>query len=332
MSSCDGCEEQQAEYDKILEMLPYMPFFMKYWPFFATGLICYLAARFVYRTMTPDGVGGGGGSEAAEAVRARARTALASGYRTPDQLAEEPDLEDEEDESNNPGGDLSSALPWDLEHVPLAFQRLPLEETVRRSREFYSFMDVRRTVRFFSADPVPAEVIRNVVRAAGTAPSGAHTEPWTYVAVSDPEVKRRIREIVEEEEQVNYTKRMGSQWTTDLKPLKTTWVKEYLTTAPYLILVFKQLYSYKEDGTKRIHYYNEMSVSLACGFLLTAIHYAGLVSLTSTPLNCGPALRALLGRPNSEKLTLLLPVGYPAADATVPDLKRKPLEDILVEI
>ncbi|XP_021939885.1 iodotyrosine deiodinase 1 isoform X3 [Zootermopsis nevadensis] len=240
--------------------------------------------------------------------------------------------EEEYDEDDGQNLDLTSALPWDLEHVPLEFKRLPVEETIRRSMEFYNFMSTRRTVRFFSSDPVPADVIRNIIRVAGTAPSGAHTEPWTYVVISDPEVKKKVRETVEEEEYTNYIKRMGDQWTTDLKPLKTSWVKEYLTDAPYLILVFKQLYSYKEDGTKRIHYYNEMSVSLASGILIAAIHYAGLVSLTSTPLNCGPALRTLVGRPVSEKLTLLLPVGYPANDATVPDLKRKPLEDILVEI
>nr|CAD7459020.1 unnamed protein product [Timema tahoe] len=245
-------------------------------------------------------------------------------------VAEEKDEDNMEYEDSIP--DLTSALPQDLEHVPLEFNRLPVEESVRRSEEFFIFMNSRRTVRFFSPDTVPVDVIRNIVRAAGTAPSGAHTEPWTYVVVSDDEMKNKIREIVEEEEHINYTKRMGIKWTTDLKPFKTNWVKDYLTTAPYIILVFKQMYSFKDDGTKRIHYYNEMSVSLASGILLAAIHYAGLVALTSTPLNCGPALRALLGRPTSEKLTLLLPVGYPASDATVPDLTRKPLQEILVEI
>nr|CAD7430455.1 unnamed protein product [Timema monikensis] len=245
-------------------------------------------------------------------------------------VAEEIDDDNMEYEDSIP--DLTSALPQDLEHVPLEFNRLPVEESVRRSEEFFVFMNSRRTVRFFSPDTVPVDVIRNIVRAAGTAPSGAHTEPWTYVVVSDDEMKNKIREIVEEEEHINYTKRMGIKWTTDLKPFKTNWVKDYLSTAPYIILVFKQMYSFKDDGTKRIHYYNEMSVSLASGILLAAIHYAGLVALTSTPLNCGPALRALLGRPTSEKLTLLLPVGYPASDATVPDLTRKPLQEILVEI
>lgn len=305
-------------------MLPYMPFITQYWPFIITGLVCYLAARFLYQTTIAFDNGG-------KEDENKGKGAGGRGYMTPDQMAEVAECDDGEMDDGHEH-DLSSTLPWDLEHVPLQFSRLPVDETSRRSQEFHTFMSQRRTVRFFSPDPIPADVIRNIIRAAGTAPSGAHTEPWTYVVVSDPEMKMKVRNIVEEEEQINYTKRMGTQWTTDLKPLKTNWVKEYLTTAPYLILVFKQMYSLKEDGTKRIHYYNEMSVSLACGILLTAIHYAGLVSLTSTPLNCGPALRILLGRPHSEKLTLLLPVGYPAEDATVPDLKRKPLQDILVEI
>lgn len=297
-------------------MLPYMPFVNEYWPFIVAGIVCYLGARFLYHS--------------AVSWNPEPRKPQEQDYRTPDQVAELHDGDEMEEEGEGP--DMTSALPWDLEHVPLNFQRLPTEEIIKRSDEFYTFMNARRTVRFFSTDPIPADVIRNIIRTAGTAPSGAHTEPWTYVVVSDPEMKKKIRDIVEEEEHINYTKRMGTQWTTDLKPLKTDWVKEYLTDAPYIILVFKQQYSLKEDGTKKIHYYNEMSVALASGILLTAIHYAGLVSLTSTPMNCGPALRNLLGRPTSEKLTLLLPVGYPAEDATVPDLKRKPLEDIMVEI
>ncbi|XP_056631457.1 iodotyrosine deiodinase 1 [Diorhabda sublineata] len=235
---------------------------------------------------------------------------------------------EEEDED----GDLSPALPKNLNHIQLKFEKLPVETSIKKSQEFFSLMDKRRTVRHFSNEPVPIEIIHNIIRTAGTAPSGAHTEPWTYVVVGSQEIKQQIREIVENEEETNYKKRMGKVWTTDLKPLKTNWLKQYLTDAPYLILVFKQLYSFKDDGKKKLHYYNEQSVSLASGILLAAIHYAGLVSLTSTPLNCGPALRALLQRPSSEKLTLLIPVGYPADDCLVPDLKRKPLEEILVEI
>jgi len=295
-----------------------MPFVSDYWPYIIAGIICYVGAKFMYHSAVSWNPKPG-----------EAQNNKYQSYESPDEEEAEGDMY-ADDDGQNP--ELLSALPWDLEHVPLEFKRLPVEDTIQRSLEFYNFMNARRTVRFFSTDPVPADVIRNIVRAAGTAPSGAHTEPWTYVVISDPEVKKKVREIIEEEEHINYTKRMGDQWTTDLKPLRTDWVKEYLTDAPYLILVFKQLYSFKEDGTKRMHYYSEMSVSLATGVLLAAIHYAGLVSLTSTPLNCGPALRKLIGRPTYEKLTMLLPVGYPAPDATVPDLKRKPLEDILVEI
>lgn len=200
---------------------------------------------------------------------------------------------------------------------------------------------------------------------SGTAPSGAHTEPWTFVAISNGNLKHKIREIIEREEELNYKKRMGKKWTTDLEPLRTNWIKEYLTVAPWLIFVFKQTYGSLPDGRKKIHYYHEMSVSIACGILITAIQvsiffsgfdkpkqtnveeysnpliiiffvvanekYAGLVTLTSTPLNCGSSLRQLLGRPASEKLCLLLPVGYPSRKATVPKLTRKPLHEILVE-
>ncbi|XP_011158582.1 iodotyrosine deiodinase 1 isoform X2 [Solenopsis invicta] len=235
-------------------------------------------------------------------------------------------------EENEKSLEVEPALPRDLKHMPYHYVRKSEKELLARALEFYHITAARRTLRFFSADPVPKEVIREIIRAAGTAPSGAHTEPWTFVAISNPTTKSQIRDIVEQEEEINYKKRMGIKWTTDLSPLKTNWIKEYLTTAPYLILVFKQTYGIMPNGQKKIHYYHEISVSIACGILLTAIQYAGLVSLTSTPLNCGPAIRNLLGRPSNEKLTLLLPVGYPAEDATVPDLRRKDLSEILVEI
>ncbi|XP_019751853.1 iodotyrosine deiodinase isoform X1 [Hippocampus comes] len=217
-------------------------------------------------------------------------------------------------------------------YVPYSPERLPEEQMVRASKRFYASMNQRRSVRFISPEPVPWEVIENVVRTAGTAPSGAHTEPWTFVAVSDPDMKHRIRLIVEEEEEVNYRQRMGAKWVKDLAAFRTNWIKEYLDVAPYLILIFKQTYGILPDNKKRTHYYNEISVSIACGILLAALQNVGLVTVTSTPLNCGPKLRKLLQRPANEKLLLLLPVGYPAKDATVPDLKRKPLHDILLRI
>nr|XP_023011524.1 iodotyrosine deiodinase 1 isoform X1 [Leptinotarsa decemlineata] len=294
-------------------------FFELYWQYFVAGLILYIIARIGY------------GVYSGLQKKKKAFSGLQKKYddiRRLDQvIEEETDTSNEEVEDDG----LTPALPKDLKHIPLKFEKLTVEDSIAKSAQFYDLMNKRRTVRHFSSDFVPKEIIHNIIKTAGTAPSGAHTEPWTYVVVSCPEMKLKIRQIIENEEEINYKKRMSREWTADLKPLKTNWVKEYLTDAPYLILVFKQLYSFREDGRKKTHYYNEQSVSLAAGILLTAIQVAGLVSLTSTPLNCGPALRLLLGRPNSEKLTLLLPVGYPAEGCEVPDLKRKPLEDIMVE-
>ena len=237
---------------------------------------------------------------------------------------------DVSDDDANSDEEDQSALEADLEHVPFVHKRYDTKEMVERSEQFFQDMNRRRTLRFYSDKPIPREVIDNIIKTAGTAPSGAHTEPWTYVVVSDKDIKERVREIIEEEEEINYTQRMGDKWTTDLRPLKTDWVKPYLTTAPYLVLLFKQTHGVLSNGGKKVHYYNEISCSISTGLLLAAIQMAGLVTLTSTPLNCGPALRNLLGRPSNEKLLMLLPVGYPAEDATVPDLKRKSLEDIMV--
>ncbi|XP_041279973.1 iodotyrosine deiodinase 1 [Onychostruthus taczanowskii] len=233
-------------------------------------------------------------------------------------------LEEEEGEEEWQG------LEENVAHVPFIGERYSEAEMIKRSQTFYELLNKRRSVRFLSDEPVPREVIDNVIRTAGTSPSGAHTEPWTFVVVQDPYLKHKIREIVEEEEEINYKKRMGDRWVNDLKRLRTNWIKEYLDTAPYLILIFKQVYGRLPNGKKKTHYYNEISVSIACGILLAALQNAGLYTVTSTPLNCGPQLRVLLQRPANEKLLLLLPVGYPKKDATVPALTRKPLEDIMV--
>ncbi|XP_052450661.1 iodotyrosine deiodinase 1 [Carassius gibelio] len=227
---------------------------------------------------------------------------------------------------------LDTTEEEDLRHIPYTPARYSATEMLERSEKFYSLMNLRRSVRFISPEPVPKEVIDNVIRTAGTAPSGAHTEPWTFVVVSDADVKHKIREIIEEEEEINYKQRMGDKWVQDLKKLRTNWVKEYLDVAPYLILVFKQTYGILPSGKKKTHYYNEISVSISCGILLAALQNVGLVTVTTTPLNCGPQLRLLLQRPANEKLLILLPVGYPASDAKVPDLKRKDLNDIMVTV
>ncbi|MBN3270764.1 IYD1 deiodinase, partial [Polyodon spathula] len=218
----------------------------------------------------------------------------------------------------------------DVPQIPFSPLQLSEGEMLRRSQQFFELLNKRRSVRFISPKPVPREVIDNVIRTAGTSPSGAHTEPWTYVVVADPDMKHKIREIIEEEEEINYRQRMGEKWVNDLKRLRTNWIKEYLDTAPYLILIFKQVYGKLSDGKKKTHYYNEISVSISCGILLAALQNVGLVTVTTTPLNCGPQLRVLLHRPANEKLLMLLPVGYPSEDATVPDLNRKKLEDIMV--
>lgn len=227
---------------------------------------------------------------------------------------------------------LLPAIPEDTPHIPYRPLRKSDEEILQKSREYYELMAKRRTVRCFSAEPIPQEVLDNIVKTAGTAPSGAHTEPWTFVVVQDPQTKEAIREIVEQEEELNYTQRMSRQWVTDLKPFATKPSKPYLSEAPALVLVFRQAYSWRSDGKKRMHYYSEISTAIAAGFLLAAIQYCGLVALTSTPLNANARLRDLLSRPANERLELLLPVGRPHENTTVPDLDRKPLEEIMVKI
>ncbi|XP_059607784.1 iodotyrosine deiodinase [Phlebotomus argentipes] len=197
--------------------------------------------------------------------------------------------------------------------------------------KFYEMVNDRRSIRKYSKRPVDWRLVERCIHAAGTGPSGAHTEPWTFCVVSDADTKEQIREIIEQEEYTNYAQRMSRQWTTDLQPLRTNHIKEYLTDAPHLVLVFKQGYSFREDGRKKQHYYNEISVAISVGILLCAFQSAGLNSLVTTPLNCGPALRSLLNRPAQEKLLVLLPVGYAADDCEVPDIHRKPVDEILVK-
>jgi nitroreductase len=213
--------------------------------------------------------------------------------------------------------------------VRLLFERLPAEEALARSRSFLELMRNRRSVRRFSREPVPAGLIENAVAAAGTAPSGAHLQPWTFVVVSDPEVKRRIREAAEEAEREFYERLAPPDWLESLRPLGTDFVKEHITDAPYLIAVFEQAYGLDGAGRKRKHYYAKESVGIAVGFLLASLHTAGLVALTHTPSPMG-FLRRILERPRNERPFVLIPVGYPAEDCEVPDIERKPLAEILV--
>ncbi len=201
------------------------------------------------------------------------------------------------------------------------------EETINRSLSFYKWMDERRTVRDFSDKPIPKEVIDNLILTASTAPSGAHKQPWSFCVVSDPALKTQIRKAAEEEEYESYNSRMPPEWLDDLKPLQTDWHKPFLEIAPYLIVVFKKTYDLSPEGAKKTNYYVAESVGLACGFLLSAIHNAGLVALTHTPSPMN-FLTKLLKRPENERPFLLIPVGYSTEDTYVPHLKRKPLEKI----
>lgn len=200
-------------------------------------------------------------------------------------------------------------------------------ELLQRSTTFYHDMDTRRSCRDFSNKPVPEAVIRNIVQTASTAPSGAHKQPWTFCVVADPEIKRRIRTAAEQEEYESYHGRLPEDWLEDLKPLQTDWNKEFLETAPYLIIVFKKSYEPDAEGRKRNTYYASESCGIACGFLLAAIHQAGLVSLTHTPSPMN-FLSQILGRPAHEKPYLLVPVGYPADECWVPDISRRPLQEV----
>lgn len=212
--------------------------------------------------------------------------------------------------------------------IPYKGLSYPGAEMLQRSREFYHFMDKRRTVRDFSDKPVPLEVIENIVMTASSAPSGAHKQPWAFCVVSDPKIKRQIREAAEKEEYQNYHGRMPDEWLADLAPFGTDWRKPFLETAPYLIIVFKKAYNLI-DGKKKKNYYVNESVGLAAGFLLAAIHHAGLASLTHTPSPMN-FLQEILARPENERPFLLIPVGYPADDARVPNIFRKDPEEVMV--
>ena len=198
-----------------------------------------------------------------------------------------------------------------------------------KSKEFFEWMNKRRTVRDFSHKLVPKEVIENIILTASTAPSGAHKQPWIFCVVSDNEIKKQIRIEAEKEEYENYNGRMPEKWLKDLRPLQTDWHKEFLETAPYLIIVFKKNYELENGGHKHQNYYVTESCGIACGFLLAAIHHAGLTALTHTPSPMNFLSKAL-NRPENEKPYLLIPVGYPAEECWVPDLKRKNIEEITV--
>jgi len=214
------------------------------------------------------------------------------------------------------------------QHILYKSESISEEESLNRSAEFYNWLDTRRSVREYSSKPVSKEVIVNIIKSASTAPSGAHKQPWTFCAVSNPTLKNKIRLAAEEEERENYASRMTPRWLQDLAPLGTDTDKSFLEDAPWLIVVFKRVYEH-EGKEKHNNYYVNESVGIACGMLITAIHNAGLVTLTHTPSPMN-FLAKILERPSNERAFLLLPVGYAKQPVYVPDITRKHLKEVAV--
>ena len=215
-----------------------------------------------------------------------------------------------------------------LPRIPYTFETLPEEEMRARAEAFYNKMEARRSVRDFSNRSVPRELIERAIQTASTAPSGAHIQPWTFVAVSNPELKRRIREAAEEEERTSYGGRMSEEWLEALEPIGTDANKPFLEIVPWIVVLFAQRSGFREDGSKRKHYYVQESCGIAAGFFIAALHEMGLATLTHTP---SPMrfLSELLERPSNEAPYILFPVGYPAEGADVPDLQRKSLKEVV---
>ena len=213
-------------------------------------------------------------------------------------------------------------------YVPYQYEVLSDKEILERSAQFFDKMDQRRTIREFSDASIDPKVIDNIVKAASTAPSGAHKQPWMFCVVSDPETKGKIRKLAEEEEYQNYHGRMPEEWLNDLEPFETDWNKPFIEDAPYLIIVFKQAYELDAEGNKHNNYYVNESVGIATGFLLAAIHNAGLYALTHTPSPMN-FLAKVLNRPKNERPFLLIPVGLPAENCKVPQLERKVLTEVM---
>ena len=213
----------------------------------------------------------------------------------------------------------------------LDFKKISHKEMIQRSQSFLSEISTRRTVREFSSKPIPLEVVENCIKSAGTAPSGANKQPWTFAIVQDKKVKAKIRIAAEKEEKEFYSHRATKEWLEDLNQFGTNWEKPFLETAPYLIIVFKQIYDVNETGSQRKNYYVNESVGIASGFLLAALHNAGLATLTHTPSPMN-FLGKILNRPENEKAYLLIPVGYPSEKAKVPNIKKKPFSEISKKI
>jgi iodotyrosine deiodinase len=215
-----------------------------------------------------------------------------------------------------------------VEFIPFLQPKLSSEDLIERSKAFYTEMNKRRSLRMFSDAPVPKSVMENIIMTAGTAPSGAHKQPWTFCLISNPALKSEIRKAAEQEEYESYNGRMSEAWLKDLAKFDTDWHKPFIETAPWIVVIFKKVYDL-DNGEKKNNYYVNESVGIACGMLISAIHQAGLVTLTHTPSPMN-FLTKLLERPANERPYLLLPVGYAADNAEVPQLTRKSLEEICI--
>ncbi|MDX1348926.1 MAG: nitroreductase family protein [Putridiphycobacter sp.] len=211
-----------------------------------------------------------------------------------------------------------------IPYTPLEVEKVAQSKT---AHQFYKLMNKRRSIRHFSDEWVDEQIINDIIKTAGTAPSGAHKQPWQFCAISNKALKHKIRLLAEAEERQNYTSRMGEDWKKDLEPFGTNAIKEFIDVAPWLIVVFRKPYDINSDGKKTKNYYVMESVGIAAGMLISAIHNAGLVTLTHTPSPMD-FLSQILQRPSNEKAFLLLPVGYPAKNAQIPDLQRKPIDEI----
>lgn len=212
--------------------------------------------------------------------------------------------------------------------IPYSRDYVDEQTMLEKSKAFFDWADQRRSVRDFSDKPVPKEVIENAIMTGSTAPSGAHKQPWTFCLISNASLKAKLRALAEEEEKKSYDGRMSEQWLKDLEPLGTDWEKEFIDIAPWIVIIMKRVYEFGENGEKHNNYYVSESVGLAAGFFLMAVHNAGLVALTHTPSPMNFIAKAL-NRPENERPFLLIPVGYPSDRATIPDIHRKKIDEII---
>ena len=213
--------------------------------------------------------------------------------------------------------------------VPLKYEHLDIQEVRNRSFRVREEMTSRKSIRDFSNKEVPREIIENIISTAGSAPSGANKQPWTFCLISNTELRKAIRAAAEKEEYENYHGRMSEEWLEDLKPFGTDWSKPFIDIAPWIVVLFKKAYDI-ENGEKKKNYYVNESVGIAAGFFIMAVHQAGLATLTHTPSPMN-FLQKILNRPENERAFLLLPVGYPAENAMVPNIQKKPLKEILID-